>query len=132
MAGFLLTGGAGFIGSHLAERLLGRGDRVVVLDNFDPFYDPAIKRDNLAKALAHPACRLVEGDIRDAAAVETILQKERLDAVIHFAARAGVRPSIAEPVLYTDVNLRGTSVLLEGCRKIGLKRFIFGSSSSVY
>jgi len=128
----LVTGGAGFIGSHLCERLLARGDRVVVLDNFDPFYDEAIKRDNIASALAHPRYRLVTGDIRHAATVDGLLGAERFDVIVHLAARAGVRPSIAEPALYSDVNLTGTSVLLEACRKHGLRRFVFGSSSSVY
>jgi len=132
VASILLTGGAGFIGSHLGERLLQRGDRVVAVDNFDPFYDPALKRDNVMPCLTNPRYRLVSADIRDAPAMEAILQEERFDAVVHLAARAGVRPSIAEPVLYADVNLRGTAVLLEACRRSGVKRFVFGSSSSVY
>lgn len=132
MASILLTGGAGFIGSHLAERLLFRGDRVVVLDNLDPFYDPAIKRENLASASGRASFRLVEGDIRDEGALDRLLEEESFDTVIHLAARAGVRPSIKEPVLYADVNLNGTSRLLEACRRHGLKRFLFGSSSSVY
>lgn len=132
MAKIFLTGGAGFIGSHLAERLLARGDRVVVLDNLDTFYDPAVKKENIASVLRNASYRFVEGDIRDAAAVERLLEEERFDVVVHLAARAGVRPSIAEPVLYTDVNLRGTAVLLEACRAKGPRRFVFGSSSSVY
>jgi UDP-glucuronate 4-epimerase len=132
LASILLTGGAGFIGSHLAERLLARGDRVVVLDNLDPFYDPAVKRRNVAAILGHAGCRFVEGDIRDAALADRLVSEERFDVVVHLAARAGVRPSIAEPVLYADVNLRGTSVLLEACRRHDLRRFVFGSSSSVY
>jgi UDP-glucuronate 4-epimerase len=132
MASILVTGGAGFIGSHLSERLLKRGDRVVALDNFDPFYDEAIKRDNISTALKDPAYRLVTGDIRDARAVEALFSEEKFDAVVHLAARAGVRPSIADPILYTDVNLNGTSVLLETCRRRGPGKFIFGSSSSVY
>ncbi|MBI3447984.1 MAG: GDP-mannose 4,6-dehydratase [Acidobacteria bacterium] len=132
MSTVLVTGGAGFIGSHLCERLLARGDRVVALDNFDPFYDEAIKRDNVAAALAHPRYRLITGDIRSAATVDEVLGAERFDVVVHLAARAGVRPSIAEPALYSDVNLTGTSVLLEACRRHGPRRFVFGSSSSVY
>jgi len=128
----LITGGAGFIGSHLGERLLKRGDRIVAFDNFDPFYDPSIKRDNVVSAGANPAYRLVEGDIRDGKAVDALFASEKFDVVVHLAARAGVRPSIAEPVLYSDVNLTGTSVLLEACRKHGPKKFVFGSSSSVY
>ncbi len=132
MAKILVTGGAGFIGSHLCERLLARGDRVVAYDSLDPFYDPATKRENLSEAGRQAGFRFVEGDIRDAAALERLLAEERPDAVVHLAARAGVRPSIAEPVLYADVNLNGTSILLEVCRRHGMKRFIFGSSSSVY
>lgn len=132
MASILLTGGAGFIGSHLAERLLSRGERVVVLDNLDDFYDPAIKRKNLASAEGRSSFRLVVGDIRDEGALDRLMEEESFDTVIHLAARAGVRPSIKKPVLYADVNLNGTSRLLEACRRHGLKRFIFGSSSSVY
>ncbi len=132
MSRVLVTGGAGFIGSHLAERLLDRGDGVVVLDNFDAFYDPAIKRRNVAAAAGHPAYELVEGDIRDDAALERLFAAQRFDAVVHLAARAGVRPSIAEPALYTSVNLDGTTRLLEACRRHGVTRFVFGSSSSVY
>jgi UDP-glucuronate 4-epimerase len=131
-ATYLVTGGAGFIGSHLTERLLERGDRVVVLDNFDSFYDPSIKRANLARAAASPALRLVEGDIRDEAALAAAFGGERIESVFHLAARAGVRPSIADPVLYTSVNLDGTTRLLEACRRHGVDRFVFGSSSSVY
>ena len=130
--GILVTGGAGFIGSHLVERLLAGGRRVVVLDNFDGFYDPQIKRHNLSEALQHPDCRLVEGDIRDSDGLDELFRSESLEAVVHLAARAGVRPSIDDPVLYTSVNLDGTTRLLEACRAHGVSRFIFGSSSSVY
>jgi len=128
----LVTGGAGFIGSHLAERLLADGRKVVVLDNFDSFYDPAIKRANVAAALTNPNYQLVEGDIRDAELLERLLGGGEIGGVIHLAARAGVRPSIADPVLYSSVNLDGTTQLLEACRRHGVKRFVFGSSSSVY
>jgi UDP-glucuronate 4-epimerase len=128
----LVTGGAGFIGSHLVERLLADGHRVVVLDNFDGFYDPAIKRENISAAVEHPSCKLVEGDIRDGAVLDGLFSSEKLAAVVHLAARAGVRPSIEDPVLYSSVNLDGTSRLLEACRGHGVKDFIFGSSSSVY
>ncbi len=128
----LVTGGAGFIGSHLTERLLGDGHRVVVLDNFDRFYDPAIKRANIASAMSHPSFRLVEGDIRDSAALDQLFSSENLTAVVHLAARAGVRPSIEDPVTYSSVNLDGTTRLLESCRRHGVRDFIFGSSSSVY
>lgn len=128
----LVTGGAGFIGSHLSERLLADGHRVVVLDNFDPYYDPAIKRGNIEAARRSERYRLYEGDIRDSATLDSLFGNESIGTVIHLAARAGVRPSIADPLLYTSVNLDGTTRLLEACRRHGVTRFIFGSSSSVY
>jgi UDP-glucuronate 4-epimerase len=128
----LVTGGAGFIGSHLTRRLLGRGDRVTVLDDFNDFYDPARKRRNVAPFLADEAYRLVEGDIRDEALVERLFREGRFDAVVHLAARAGVRPSLREPILYEDVNCIGTLRLLEAARRHGPQTFLFGSSSSVY
>lgn len=127
----LVTGAAGFIGSHLCEALLARGQRVIGIDSFDPFYDPAVKRRNLAAFEAKPGFSLVEGDIRDAVAVERACGGG-VDAVVHLAARAGVRPSIEDPLVYQDVNISGTCMLLEAARRHGLKRFIFGSSSSVY
>jgi UDP-glucuronate 4-epimerase len=132
VASILLTGGAGFIGSHLAERLLSRGDRVVAFDSLDPFYDPGIKRANIASLLKSSGFSMVEGDIRDVEKLESLFTAQKFDAVIHLAARAGVRPSIEEPVLYADVNLNGTSILLESCKKFQVKKFVFGSSSSVY
>ncbi len=128
----LLTGGAGFIGSHVTRRLLDRGDRVTVLDDFNDFYDPARKRANVARFLDHPSYRLVEGDIRDTALVEELFDGNDFTAVIHLAARAGVRPSLAEPILYEDVNCIGTLRLLEAARRHGPRVFTFGSSSSVY
>jgi len=128
----LVTGGAGFIGSHLVERLLAEGHRVVCLDNFDDFYDPALKRRNLAAALKHPGFRLVEGDLRDEGGLEKLFAGEKFDLVAHLAARAGVRPSVENPALYVDVNLRGTVYLLEACEHHAVRRFIFASSSSVY
>jgi UDP-glucuronate 4-epimerase len=128
----LVTGGAGFIGSHLTRRLLARGDRVTVLDDFNDFYSPARKRENVAPLLAQPEYRLVEGDIRDEAKVDRLYAEGRFDAVVHLAARAGVRPSLQEPILYEDVNCIGTLRLLEAARRHGPKIFIFGSSSSVY
>ncbi|HEX5043084.1 MAG TPA: GDP-mannose 4,6-dehydratase [Candidatus Polarisedimenticolaceae bacterium] len=127
----LVTGGAGFIGSHLVAALLGDGREVVVLDDFDDFYDPSIKRRNVA-ALAAPRLRVVEGDIRDAALVDRVFAEGRFHSVIHLAARAGVRPSIEQAALYTSVNLDGTTCLLEAARRHGVERFVFGSSSSVY
>ncbi len=131
-AGYLVTGAAGFIGSHLVETLLEEGHRVVGLDNFDHFYDPEVKRRNVERALAFPRFRLVEGDIRDLELVEGLLADERISTVVHLAARAGVRPSIEQPMLYTSVNLDGTSSILEAMRRRGVSRLLFASSSSVY
>jgi UDP-glucuronate 4-epimerase len=125
----LVTGGAGFIGSHLCERLLERGDEVTVLDNFNDFYDPRIKRDN-ARALR--GVRVVEGDIRDQSLVARLFQEGRFDALVHLAAMAGVRPSLLDPLLYTDVNVRGTQILLRELEKRPEVRLVFASSSSVY
>ena len=128
----LITGGAGFIGSHLADRRLRQGDRVVVLDDFNDFYDPAVKRANVAPHRGNPSYRLVEGDIRDRGLVLRVFAEEKFDAVAHLAARAGVRPSLAEPVLYEEVNCVGTLHLLEAAIAHGKPRFVFASSSSVY
>ncbi len=128
----LVTGGAGFIGSHLTRRLLARGDRVTCLDDFNDFYDPRRKRGNVADFLAQPGYRLVEGDIRDAELVDGLFRDGGFDAVVHLAARAGVRPSLREPILYEEVNCIGTLHLLEAARHHGPRQFVFGSSSSVY
>jgi len=128
----LLTGGAGFIGSHVARRLLGRGDRVTVLDDFNDFYDPALKRANAAEFAGRDDWRLVEGDIRDADRVDRLFRDSAFDAVIHLAARAGVRPSLSQPILYEEVNCIGTLRLLEAARRHGPANFVFASSSSVY
>ncbi|HLF55981.1 MAG TPA: NAD-dependent epimerase/dehydratase family protein [Thermoanaerobaculia bacterium] len=128
----LLTGGAGFIGSHVARRLLARGDRITALDDFNDFYDPALKRANAAELARHPGWRMVEGDIRDAGLVDQLFRDGAFDAVIHLAARAGVRPSLREPILYEDVNCIGTLRLLEAARRDGPANFVFASSSSVY
>lgn len=125
----LVTGGAGFIGSHLCERLLEDAFEVVSLDSYHDFYDPALKRGNLAQCRDHASFTEVEGDIRDATTLDTLPE---VDTIIHLAARAGVRPSIQEPALYHDVNVGGTLALLELARKRGIRRFVFGSSSSVY
>jgi len=127
----LVTGAAGFIGSHLCERLLGDGWSVVGVDNFDGFYDPQIKRRNIAECLNNGSFRLVEADIRDRAAMDEVVG-ESIEVIVHLAAKAGVRPSIAEPLLYADVNINGTVVLLESAREHKIDKFIFGSSSSVY
>lgn len=131
MSRIVVTGGAGFIGSHLCEALLRDNHEVIALDNFDDFYDPAIKRRNLEAAVESDRFTLVEGDIRDERVVGDALERGA-DLVVHLAARAGVRPSIEQPLLYADVNIRGTLVLLEACHRHGIKKFIFGSSSSVY
>jgi UDP-glucuronate 4-epimerase len=128
----LITGGAGFIGSHTTEKLLERGDEVVCLDNFNDYYDPARKRRNVAPFAAHPAYRLYEGDIRDAGLLEHLFRQESPDKVIHIAAMAGVRYSIQRPELYEEVNVRGTISLLEVARRHGIRNFVFSSSSSVY
>ena len=125
----LVTGGCGFIGSHLCERLLARGDEVVVLDNFNDFYDPGLKRAN-AERLS--GARVVTGDIRDADVVHSLFAEGDFDGLVHLAAMAGVRPSLADPLHYTDVNLRGTMILLEELKSRPATRFVFGSSSSVY
>ena len=134
MSTILVTGGAGFIGSHLCERLLRDGIRVICLDNFDSFYDPNIKIKNAERmAKRFPDLfELVTGDIRSPDHLKGIFQKNKIDSVVHLAARAGVRPSIAEPLLYQDVNIRGTMVLLDACKENGIQNFIFASSSSVY
>ena len=127
----LVTGGAGFIGSHLSRRLLSRGDHVTIIDDFNDFYDPARKRANIA-SLGAEAIELIEADIRDRDAVDKMFAEGRFDAVVHLAARAGVRPSLAQPILYEQVNCIGTLHLLEAARRHGPPIFIFGSSSSVY
>lgn len=132
MASVLVTGGAGFIGTHLVHALLQEGRDVVVIDDFDEFYDPAVKRQNVEPFAVNPGFTLVEGDIRDEKTVESLFASHAIGVVVHLAARAGVRPSIQQPVLYSDVNLNGTVVLLEACRRHNIGKFIFGSSSSVY
>ena len=129
----VVTGAAGFIGSVLVDHLLERGDEVVGVDNFDPYYSPAIKRANLARASENPRFRLVEADIRDAGRVDVLLAEARPEAVVHLAALAGVRPSIERPGLYAAVNVGGTTNLFDAARKLDpLPRFVYASSSSVY
>jgi UDP-glucuronate 4-epimerase len=131
MRNVLVTGGAGFIGSHLVDALLARGCDVTVLDNYDPFYPREIKERNLAPARAHASCRIVEGDLRDLADLRERLQRP-YDVIVHLAAKAGVRPSIQDPFTYQDVNVRGTQHMLELARAWGVPHFVFASSSSVY
>lgn len=126
----LVTGAAGFIGSHTAERLRARGDTVVGFDNFDPFYPRAIKEQNLAGLRGDAGFGLREGDLRAPAEVAAAI--EGVDAVVHLAALAGVRPSLAEPARFWEVNVGGTLNLLEACRARGITRVVFASSSSVY
>lgn len=131
----LVTGGAGFIGSHVCQRLLWEGYDVVCLDNFDTFYDPEMKRRNVAEIIetkGERGFRLIEGDIREKGFLEDLFSSSPVDLVIHLAARAGVRPSIQQPLLYEEVNVKGTLNLLEVCKDFKVKDFIFGSSSSVY
>ncbi len=127
----LVTGAAGFIGSHLSERLLTDGWTVVGVDSFDDFYDPQIKRQNISKCLKNSNFHLVEADIRDSAAMDKAVG-DGVELIVHLAARAGVRPSIAQPLLYADVNINGTIALLEAAKKHKMDKFVFGSSSSVY
>ncbi|HEY7181823.1 MAG TPA: GDP-mannose 4,6-dehydratase [Blastocatellia bacterium] len=130
---FLVTGGAGFIGSHLVDRLLAEDPaRVVVVDNFDEFYDPQIKRLNISDHVKRQAYRLVMADIRDYEALKRVFAEHHFDAIIHLAAKAGVRPSVSEPRVYTEVNINGTMNLLELAERNGVRKFVFGSSSSVY
>src|SRR6266446_4443418 len=126
----LVTGGAGFIGSHLVEKLLATGHVVSILDDFNDFYDPQIKRTNIQAVAADVGIHRV--DLRDSAGVRSLFHREKFDVIAHIAARAGVRPSIAQPQLYYDTNVDGTLHLLEAARLTGIERFIFASSSSVY
>ncbi len=126
----LVTGGAGFIGSHFVEKALALGHSAEVLDDFNDFYDPAIKRANVA-GFAQDA-RLHEADIRDGDAVLRVVAGGKFDCIVHLAARAGVRPSIRDPKLYLDTNITGTFHLLEAARQCGVPRFVNASSSSVY
>jgi UDP-glucuronate 4-epimerase len=126
----LVTGGAGFIASHLCEALLADGAEIVVIDDFNDYYDPEIKRGNISGF--RDRITLVEGDIRDVALVDSLFAEHSFEKVFHFAARAGVRTSIADPRLYVSTNIDGTLNLLEACRKTRVKHFVFASSSSVY
>ena len=128
----LITGGAGFIGSHLAGRLLEEGKEVVVLDDFNDYYNPKWKEENTEAYKKNKNFKLFRGDILYETLVDEILKTERVETIIHLAARAGVRPSMQNPALYQKVNVEGTKVILEAARKHGIKNIILASSSSVY
>jgi UDP-glucuronate 4-epimerase len=127
----LVTGSAGFIGSHLTERLLADGSTVVGVDNFDDFYETKVKRSNIENCLTNDNFQLIEADIRDFAVMDETIASG-FDIIVHLAARTGVRPSIKNPALYADININGTMVLLEAAKKHKINKFIFASSSSVY
>lgn len=126
----LVTGGAGFIGSHTVERLLDLGHEVAIVDDFNGYYDPLVKLENIRAV--RDRIVIYEGDLRYAEFIERTFTEFEPEAVIHLAARAGVRPSIESPELYIDVNIKGTFYLLEAAKRRGMKRFVFASSSSVY
>jgi UDP-glucuronate 4-epimerase len=128
----LITGGAGFIGSAVGKKLMDRGDQVVLIDNFNDYYDPSLKHDRIKKYLKGYKFKLYKGDIRDEKLLDRIFKKEKLDKVLHMAAMAGVRNSLKNPMLYEEVNVRGTMNLLEMAVKYKIKNFVYASSSSVY
>lgn len=132
MRTILVTGGAGFIGSNLCDRLLELGDKVINLDNFNSYYDPSIKEKNIKNALKNSNYKLYRGDILDENLVNSIFRENKIDIVIHLAAMAGVRNSLSDPLKYIDVDIKGTVSLLEACVKNGVNKFIEASSSSVY
>jgi len=133
MRNVLITGGAGFIGSNLVDRLLSEGDwQITVVDDFNDFYSPDIKRANVSEHVQQPNYQLAEADIRDSGALSKIFEDNNFDVIVHLAARAGVRPSLAEPKLYAETNINGTLNLLELAREHRVEQFVFGSSSSVY
>ncbi|OMF32607.1 epimerase [Paenibacillus sp. FSL H8-0548] len=140
MTTIVVTGGAGFIGSHLCEALLQKGHKVINIDCFNDYYDPAIKRNNVMETqqlveklkLADDCYTVEEGDLRDIDFLNRVFEENQVDMIVHLAAYAGVRPSIQNPVLYTDVNINGTVNLLEMSKKHNIKSFVFASSSSVY
>lgn len=127
-----LTGGAGFIGSHFCEKLLGNGHEVVAIDNFNDYYDPRIKRGNVEPLLSHPHFTLAEGDILDEPLLKRLFATHQFDAIVHLAARAGVRPSLAAPLLYEQVNVHGTMQVLEQAREHRVGKIVIASTSSVY
>lgn len=132
MSRILITGGAGFIGSHLCERLLRNGNQVFCVDDLNDSYSPDIKRKNLGRCMQNKNFRFYKEDILNKRKMEEIIKKEEIEKIVHLAARAGVRPSIKQPLLYSEVNVQGTLNLLEIIKDSGVEHFIFGSSSSVY
>ena len=132
MKTYLITGGAGFIGSSLADSLLKDNNKIVVIDNFCNFYDPKIKEENIKEALLNSNYKLYRGDIRDLELLDKIFSENKIDAVIHLAAMAGVRPSIEDPILYQEVNCMGTQNLLETMKRYNVLNLVMASSSSVY
>lgn len=128
----LVTGGAGFIGSHVCESLLGRGHHLAVVDSFDPFYDAAVKRENLAAISESGSFDFLQVDVRDAAQIQEICRSRSIDAIVHLAARPGVRQSLGDPVTYESINIGGTIAILEAARHAGVRKIVFASSSSVY
>ena len=128
----LVTGAAGFIGSHTALRLLDRGDEVVGLDNLNDYYDVSLKEARLARLTGKPGFRFVKASVEDRATMADLFQRERFDRVIHLAAQAGVRYSLTNPFAYVDANLQGFMTILEGCRHSGVQHLVYASSSSVY
>ncbi|MDA2922510.1 GDP-mannose 4,6-dehydratase [Patescibacteria group bacterium AH-259-L07] len=129
---YLITGGAGFIGSHLVKQLLEQNREVVCLDNFNTFYDPKIKEKNIAQATGHPNFILIRGDILDAKLLDKIFKKYKIKKIIHLAALAGVRPSFVSPLKYVETDVNGTICLLEKAKDYNVEQFIFASSSSIY
>lgn len=128
----LVTGGAGFIGSHVCDFLLNNGNEVINIDNFNDFYDPKIKEKNVSHNLRNPNYKLIRGDIRDLDLLDNVFKNNEINVVVHLAAMAGVRPSINDPLLYEEVNVKGTINLMEMCKKYGVNKFVCASSSSVY
>lgn len=130
---YLITGGAGFIGSHLVNKLIAdKNSEIICVDNFDNFYDESIKRNNIKKHLESPPYKLYEVDIEDRQSLKKVFESHQITHIIHLAAKAGVRPSLENPLAYTQTNIVGTANLLELAREFGVKKFVFGSSSSVY
>lgn len=132
MKTYLITGGAGFIGSHLADELLARENKVVVIDNFNEFYNPQIKENNIKHNLSNPNYKIERVDIRNKEEVDRVFAENKIDNIMHLAAMAGVRPSIENPVLYQEVNCLGSQNILEAMKKYNVKNIVFASSSSVY